>query len=234
MSRRFAWRVAAPSRCRWPASPRRTSVCAHGNRVTLARPGIREWYAAGPLGIEQGFTLAHRPAGATAKGVTLSLAVGGSLHAQAAGSDVNFVGRAWRYRGALRRPDRGRRDRAAPAQHAQRAGRASAHRGQRPRRALPAHHRPARPAGRQARPATDGPTAERAAGSARASRFGRREHRAHRRRASTTPTSARRGCSRARDRRGASRATSSCPTDEAQSSASSVSASRCRRTATRR
>src|SRR6202000_275838 len=38
-----------------------TSVTAHGNRVTLARPGIREWYAAGPLGIEQGFTLAHQP-----------------------------------------------------------------------------------------------------------------------------------------------------------------------------
>ncbi len=72
--------------------PAPTSVTAHGNRVTLTRPGIREWYTAGPLGIEQGFTLAHRPAGATARGVTLSLAVGGSLRAQAAGSNVNFVG----------------------------------------------------------------------------------------------------------------------------------------------
>ncbi len=69
-----------------------SAVSGHGNRVTLTRPGIREWYAAGPLGIEQGFTLAHRPAGATAQGVTLSLAVGGSLRARAAGSDVNFVG----------------------------------------------------------------------------------------------------------------------------------------------
>ncbi len=43
--------------------PAPTSVTAHGNRVTLTRPGIREWYAAGPLGIEQGFTLAHRPGG---------------------------------------------------------------------------------------------------------------------------------------------------------------------------
>jgi hypothetical protein len=67
------------------------AVTVGGNRVTLVRPGIREWYAAGPLGIEQGFTLAHRPAGATARGVTLSLAVNGSLRAQAAGSDVNFM-----------------------------------------------------------------------------------------------------------------------------------------------
>ncbi len=69
-----------------------SSVTARGNRVTLTRPGIREWYAAGPLGIEQGFTLAHRPGGAGAHEVTLALAVGGSLHAQAAGSAVNFMG----------------------------------------------------------------------------------------------------------------------------------------------
>ena len=69
------------------------AVTASGNRVSLSRSGIREWYAAGPLGIEQGFTLAHLPAG-TASGhtLTLALAVGGSLRAQAAGSDVNFVG----------------------------------------------------------------------------------------------------------------------------------------------
>ena len=72
--------------------PAPTSVTAHGNRVTLTRSGIAEWYAAGPLGVEQGFTLAHRPAGATAHGLTLALAVGGSLRPRAAGSAVNFVG----------------------------------------------------------------------------------------------------------------------------------------------
>jgi hypothetical protein len=70
--------------------PAPTSVSARGNRVTLTRPGIREWYEAGPMGIEQGFTLAHRPASATARGITLSLAVNGSVRAQAGGSDVNF------------------------------------------------------------------------------------------------------------------------------------------------
>ena len=69
-----------------------TSVTTHGNRVTLNRSGIREWYAAGPLGIEQGFTLTHRPAEATSRALTLSLAVSGSLRAQSAGSNVNLVG----------------------------------------------------------------------------------------------------------------------------------------------
>ena len=70
-----------------------TAVAGHGNRVTLTRPGISEWYAAGPLGIEQGFTLAHRPAAlAAGHQLTLPLAVGGSLRAQAAGSAVNFLG----------------------------------------------------------------------------------------------------------------------------------------------
>ena len=41
------------------------------------------------------------------------LPVGGSLRAQAAGSAVNFVGSHGDDRGAVRRPDRGRRDRAA-------------------------------------------------------------------------------------------------------------------------
>ena len=35
---------------------------AAGNRVAYSRPGLQEWYANGPLGIEQGFTVAHAPA----------------------------------------------------------------------------------------------------------------------------------------------------------------------------
>jgi hypothetical protein len=68
-----------------------SSVTARGNRVTLTRPGLREWYAAGPLGIEQGFTLAHRPAAAAGHLLTLSLAVGGELRARASGADIAFV-----------------------------------------------------------------------------------------------------------------------------------------------
>jgi hypothetical protein len=50
---------------------------AHGNRVVYARAGLSEWYANGPLGIEQGFTLARAPARAAAGPLTLSLALYG-------------------------------------------------------------------------------------------------------------------------------------------------------------
>ncbi len=33
------------------------------NRITLSSPGVREWLANGPLGLEQGFTIARPPAG---------------------------------------------------------------------------------------------------------------------------------------------------------------------------
>ncbi|MFL5863220.1 MAG: hypothetical protein ACJ780_21010, partial [Solirubrobacteraceae bacterium] len=69
-----------------------TSVSASGNRVRLQRAGMQEWYAAGPLGIEQGFTLMHHPAATEGHQLTLSLTVGGALHARGAGSSVDFVG----------------------------------------------------------------------------------------------------------------------------------------------
>ena len=52
------------------------SVSAKGNRVSLDRGALTEWYTAGPFGIEQGFTLARRPAG-KAGPLTLALRLGG-------------------------------------------------------------------------------------------------------------------------------------------------------------
>jgi len=46
---------------------------AQANRVTYRRAGISEWYANGPLGLEQGFTLARRPRGPRAGPLTLSI-----------------------------------------------------------------------------------------------------------------------------------------------------------------
>lgn len=43
-----------------------------GNRVSYGLSGVREWYTNGPFGLEQGFTLASRPAGSG----PLTLAVG--------------------------------------------------------------------------------------------------------------------------------------------------------------
>ena len=70
-----------------------TSVTAHGNRVTLQRGSLREWYAAGPFGIEQGFRVVHRPAGERGHELTLALAVTGALRArESSGSEIDFLG----------------------------------------------------------------------------------------------------------------------------------------------
>src|SRR3954466_6895733 len=43
--------------------PGARSLHAEANRVSLDGQGVTEWYAAGPFGIEQGFTLPAPPAG---------------------------------------------------------------------------------------------------------------------------------------------------------------------------
>jgi hypothetical protein len=50
---------------------------ASADRVAYARGPVREWWANGPLGLEQGFDIAQRPAGSGP--LTLSLAVTGSV-----------------------------------------------------------------------------------------------------------------------------------------------------------
>ena len=71
------------------------SLSARANRVVYDRGLLREWYAAGPLGIEQGFTLARRPAGTSAP-VTLTLGLAGSARARQIGSRLEFVARSGR------------------------------------------------------------------------------------------------------------------------------------------
>ena len=63
---------------------------ARGNRVTIDHAGVAEWYASGPLGIEQGFTVERRPAGSRGP-LTVVLGVGGSLAARGAGSGAVFT-----------------------------------------------------------------------------------------------------------------------------------------------
>ncbi|MGO9974329.1 MAG: hypothetical protein ACLP01_16310 [Solirubrobacteraceae bacterium] len=65
----------------------RISMSAHANRVVLAGAGLREWYAAGPLGIEQGFAVPRRPTGARGP-LTVALRLGGSLRAKLDGSEA--------------------------------------------------------------------------------------------------------------------------------------------------
>ena len=57
---------------------------ARGNHVTLEHGAASEWYANGPLGLEQGFTLAHAPSGASAEPLALTLALTGTARATVA------------------------------------------------------------------------------------------------------------------------------------------------------
>ena len=95
--------------------PATTSPHADANRVTFDHAGVAEWYVAGPLGIEQGFTLAHRPTGHDGP-ATLALGLGGSLHAVHSGSQLDFLGptgrTVLRYGGLSAYDARGRRLRA--------------------------------------------------------------------------------------------------------------------------
>ena len=51
----------------------------NANRVEYLRGSLTEWYANGPLGLEQGFTLARPPGKANAQPLTLELALTGDL-----------------------------------------------------------------------------------------------------------------------------------------------------------
>jgi hypothetical protein len=80
-----------------------------GNRATYTRAGLSEWYANGPLGVEQGFTLPRAPAAGSPGALTLVLGVSGdALPALAAGGKSVLLraghGRALRY-GALTASD---------------------------------------------------------------------------------------------------------------------------------
>ncbi len=59
----------------------RTPPRAQANRVRYAHAGLSEWYVNGPLGLEQGFTVARAPAGSARAPLTLSLAISGDGHA---------------------------------------------------------------------------------------------------------------------------------------------------------
>jgi hypothetical protein len=80
------------------------SATAHSNRASYARgDGLTEWYANGPAGLEQGFTVARAPAHATTSRLTLSLALdssarrslaadGRSLTLRSAGHELHYGG----------------------------------------------------------------------------------------------------------------------------------------------
>jgi FG-GAP repeat len=94
---------------------------ASANRVVYAHPGLREWYANGPLGLEQGFDVARAPSGGAGR-LTLALSLAGDLRARASGAGLIFSGQgtSLRYTGLTATDARGRR---LPASIALRGGR---------------------------------------------------------------------------------------------------------------
>ncbi len=79
-----------------PATPVR-----HANRVSFRRGPLTEWYANGPLGLEQGFALEAPPAGEGSGPLTLDLSLSGSLHPslETGERSLSFAGSALRYTG---------------------------------------------------------------------------------------------------------------------------------------
>jgi hypothetical protein len=67
-----------------------TAASVDRNRVAFSAAGVSEWFANGPLGVEQGFTLARRPAGSGA--LTISQTVSGNTraHLERGGGGVTF------------------------------------------------------------------------------------------------------------------------------------------------
>ena len=85
----------------------------HANRVEYAHPQLDEWYENGPLGLEQGFTLARAPAGHARGPLTLAIALSGNTHASlgTAGQSITLShagSRSLRYAGLVASDSRGR------------------------------------------------------------------------------------------------------------------------------
>ena len=94
---------------------------ASANRVTYARGPLREWYANGPLGVEQGFDLASRPQSGSGP-LTLAMGVVGDLAPRLVHGALVLSGHGARLRfGELAASDA--RGRALPARLELRGGR---------------------------------------------------------------------------------------------------------------
>jgi hypothetical protein len=73
-----------------PVAPVRPTASV--NTISYRHTGLREWYAVGPLGLEQGFLVRSAPSGSAGARLELSLAVHGNVHAALVRGSVVFGG----------------------------------------------------------------------------------------------------------------------------------------------
>jgi hypothetical protein len=105
---RFTLALAGVGRGTQLLAPPASAARAVDNRVSYDRGGLHEWYVNGPLGLEQGFDLARRPAG---RGVlTLAVALSGASSVRLRDGSALFSGAgvSLRYRGLSAVDARGR------------------------------------------------------------------------------------------------------------------------------
>jgi Fibronectin type III domain len=72
---------------------------AAGNRVSYDRDGVREWYANGPLGLEQGFDVARRPGGSGVLTLAVSVSGASSVRLRDGSALLSGKGGSLRYSG---------------------------------------------------------------------------------------------------------------------------------------
>jgi hypothetical protein len=79
------------------------SASASRNQLTFGGGGVREWFANGPWGLEQGFTVAHRPAGDGSLVLSQRYSGATTANIKASGSTVNFelAGQSLSYAGLI-------------------------------------------------------------------------------------------------------------------------------------
>ncbi len=78
------------------------TLAVNGDRLEYQRGDVTEWYLNGLQGLEQGFTLSHRPAGGGHDPLIIAIAVTSELKPVASGNAVEFAsgeGVVFRYRG---------------------------------------------------------------------------------------------------------------------------------------
>jgi len=69
------------------------AVRAKQNRVTYSYAGLGEWYANGPFGVEQGFTIARAPAGRAGQQLTLAMSLSGNARVALAQGGQSAIAR---------------------------------------------------------------------------------------------------------------------------------------------